>query len=128
MERDEIEQALRMEDALNEMGLSMYTDDWAAKILAFMYCLNGTSEVIMTNPALNFAIQCCMKKLYPENRINATLAMMLLDHIKELREKGLQTLWINDIAVRYGLTDINQLWNTAGYSGDAQRNNTNEPG
>ena len=41
---DEIEQGLRFEGALNQLGLSMYTDEWAAKVLAFVYYLHGTDE------------------------------------------------------------------------------------
>jgi hypothetical protein len=116
MDGADIEQGLRMEEALNKMGLSMYTDEWAAKVLAFTYCLNGTDEVVVTNPALNFAIQCCFKKLYPAGRINNTLAGIMLDYIKELQEKGLATPWINDVFKRYGLTGVKQMWSDAGYN------------
>ncbi len=116
MDQRDIEPGLRMEEALNKMGLSMYTDDWAAKVLAFTFCLNGTDEVVVTNPALNFAIQCCFMKLYPENRINNELAVMMLEYVKELRAKGLKTPWINDVFTRYGLTGVKQMWSDAGYN------------
>ena len=126
MEGADIEQGLRMEEALNKMGLSMYTDEWAAKVLAFTYCLNGTDEVVVTNPALSFAIQCCFKKLYPENRINPMVAGMMLEYVQELREKGLATPWIDDVFNRYGLTGVKRMWSDAGHNEGLPQKEWNE--
>jgi hypothetical protein len=115
MMEDEILLGLRMEEELNKLGLSMYTDEWAAKVLAFTCCLNGTDEVVVTNPGLCFAIQCCFKKLYPDSKLNPALGEMVVKYIKELRQNGLETEWIDEIFKRYGLTGVRRMWSDAGY-------------
>lgn len=114
MDRDDIEQGLRMEEVLNKMGLSMYTDEWAAKVLAFVHCMRGTDEVIVTNPALHFAIECSFKKLYANQRLNPDFWELMQRYMKELEADGLRTPWLHDIAKRYGLNDLKGMWENAG--------------
>jgi hypothetical protein len=112
---DEIQQGIRMEEALNKLGLSMYTDEWAAKVLAFVNALKGTEEAVATNPALFFAIQCSFNKLYPDHRLNPLMVGLLNNYSRELAHKGLQTPWLKDIAARYELKDLREMWENAGY-------------
>jgi hypothetical protein len=115
MDGADIKQGLRMEEALNKMGLSMYTDEWAAKVLAFVNALKGTDEAVATNPALFFAIQCSFNKLYPDQRLNPAMVDLLQAYGRELAEKGLDTPWLNDIAKRYELDNLRAMWQNAGY-------------
>jgi hypothetical protein len=111
----DIEQGLRMEEAFNKLGLSMYTDEWAAKVLAFVNALKGTDEAVATNPALFFAMQCSFNKLYPNERLNPAMVDLLNTYSRELADKGLQTPWLKDIARRYALDDLRGMWENAGY-------------
>ena len=106
--------AFDLEAAMRQLGLSLYTNEWAAKVLAFTHCLGGCDEVVLTNPALRFAIDASFRKLYPNNRLDAAFLNLMQDHIKELKQKGLATPWLADIAKRYGLGDLREMWEKAG--------------
>jgi hypothetical protein len=109
------EHGFNLEGALNQLGLSLYTDEWAAKVLAFVNALKGTDEAVATNPALFFAIQCSFNKLYPDQRLNPAMVDLLNTYSRELADKGLQTPWLKDIAKRYELDDLRAMWMNAGY-------------
>ena len=115
MDRGDIEQGLRMEEALNKLGLSLYTDEWAAKVLAFVCALKGTDKAVVTNPALFFAIQCSFNKLYPGQRLNPAMVNLLNAYSRELAEKGIETEWLKEIAERYELKNLPRMLRNAGY-------------
>lgn len=104
-----------LEAALNGLGLSLYTDEWAAKVLAFMHCLGGTSTVVVKNETLKFAIDCSFNKLYPNQRLNAAVLDLMQQYIKELKEQGLNTPWLHEIGKRYNIKDLPGLWERAGW-------------
>lgn len=106
--------AFNLEDALNGLGLSLYTDEWSARVLAFVHCLNGSDEVVITNPRLKHAIDCAFNKLYPQQRLRPSMFYLMQACITELESHGLDTPWLHEIAARYGLSDLEEMWKRAG--------------
>ncbi len=100
----QIEQGLRFERMLNLLGLSMYTDEWACKVLAVAYWLDGKNEAVVLNPAFHFAIRCSQQKLKitEERSPDPELVRQLMDYIKELKQDKEQTDWLKEVSERYG--------------------------
>jgi hypothetical protein len=102
---DEIEEGLRFEAMLNQLGLSMYTDEWAAKVLAYTYYLQGTNEEVVANAAFSFAIRCSLHKLKTgdNGKFYFGLLNLILKHVKELTEQGSSVSWVKEMLQRYNL-------------------------
>ena len=105
MNEDQIQQGLRFEAALNELGLSMYTDDWACKVLAVAYWLDGKSEAVILNPAFHFAIRCSQQKLklHEGGTPDSETTKRLMGYIEELKLESKVTAWVGEVFKRYDL-------------------------
>lgn len=99
-----MEGGFNLEAAFNSIGLSLYTDEWSCKVLAFAFCYGSECEAVVLNPALNFAIQTAQQKLNikGEEQPDIQRAPMLMKYIQELRKQGKETPWLKDIYKRYG--------------------------
>lgn len=105
MNEREIEQGLRFEAMLGKLGLSMYTDDWACKVLAVAYWLDGKSEAVILSAAFHFAIRCSQQKL---NLIEGCTPdplqlTRLLSFVEELQQDDEMTPWLHEVYERYDL-------------------------
>ncbi len=103
----QIEEGLMFERSFNKLfGLSMYSDDFACKLLAFCYTFGGLMEAVVVHPGLNFAIRCSQEKLNIKGGEipNAELMPLLHQYINEICDNGSKTPWLKEIADRYKLT------------------------
>lgn len=102
----QIQNGLDMEASFNSIGLSMYSDDLATKLLAFSLVFGGGMEAVTQNAALNFAIRASGKKCKIEGGCipDARLLKMIQDRIADLGDNGTNTEWLREIEERYHLS------------------------
>lgn len=101
---------LQFEEALNQIGASMMTDDFACKLLAWLNVIGGYTELTVINPAVNGGIQIAQKKLniYGGEIPNQRLMPMLLQRIQELKSFQEETTWLDEIYDRYPVLKPNK--------------------
>ena len=58
-----IETGLAMQRSMMQLGMSMYTPDFACKLLAYTLCFGGANEAVVQNAKLYFAIRACAELL-----------------------------------------------------------------
>lgn len=51
------------EQGFNCLGLSLYSEDFAARLLAWFHAVGGNNEAVVLNPALCAALRICGAKL-----------------------------------------------------------------
>lgn len=113
--------AAMMQQAFEQIGMSMMSDDFAAKVLAFVYIFG--SELCVLHEGLNAGIMIAQQKanLYGGNIPNATMLPLIQQRIKELewafkiekmsREEYIEAVpgliegvsWMHEIYDRYQL-------------------------
>lgn len=93
-----------MEEAFNNIGLSMMSDGFAAKLLAYVYVLGGGNEAVVYHTGLNAGIKIAQQKfnLYGGQVPNVKLLGLLQQRIKEI-EANEKVEWLNEIYERYNL-------------------------
>lgn len=94
---------LLLEASLNQIGASMMNDDFACKLLAWLYVIGGNTELTVTHSGVNAGILIAQKKLklYGGEVPNIKLLVPLQQRIKELETAKENTLWLNEIHERY---------------------------
>jgi hypothetical protein len=100
-----IEDALDMQRGLMSVGLSMYTEDFACKLLAYTLCFGGSNESVVQNLKLHFAIRACAELLNIKGGEipDAGQMPMLQQRINEIGEHGSKVEWLKEIAERYSI-------------------------
>lgn len=76
----------QFEEAFNQFGYSMMTDDFAAKLLAYVLQMGGGNEAVVTHYGLNAGIQIAQQKfnLYGGEVPNHDLLKLFQQYNKEL--------------------------------------------
>ncbi len=54
---------VNFERAMNHVGLSLYTDEFAAELLAWFYHFGGSNEAVVHDDVLSQALEVCARKL-----------------------------------------------------------------
>lgn len=98
-----IETGLDMQRGMMQMGLSMYTPDFACKLLAYTLCFGGSNEAVVQNVKLHFAIRACAEllKIRGGEIPDAALLTVLQQRINELGHSGSRVEWLKEITDRY---------------------------
>lgn len=98
--------AAQLEGAFNSIGCSMIPDDFAAKLLAYVYVMGGGNEAVVTHQGLNAGISIAQKKfnLYGGETPNSDGIKLIKHYTNELERLGLCTPWLWDIFKRYALS------------------------
>lgn len=96
---------IQLENALNEIGCSMMSDDFAAKLLAFVLVMGGEYEEVTHHKGLNAGIQIAQRKfnIYGGEIPYNTGCHLIGKYSVELADKWTQTEWLNEIARKYDL-------------------------
>jgi len=100
-----IETGLAMQRSMMQLGMSMYTEDFACKLLAYTLCFGGANEAVVQNAKLYFAIRACAELLnikggeIPDEK----LMPVLQQRINELGHGGSKVEWLKEITDRYGV-------------------------
>jgi hypothetical protein len=109
-----METGLAMERELKSLGLSMYGDDIASKILAYVAVYGGGNEAVTQNAAFCFAILACKEKF---NLIGGEVPIkvdLLVSRIDELARLGGECSWLIEVVERYSLhkpgTDLKKIY------------------
>ncbi len=99
--------AQQLEEAFNQVGSSMMSMNFAAKLLAYVYVMGGGNEAVVYNEALNAGIAIASQKFHinggevPEARAIPVIRAF----IKELEREGDNTPWLQQIFTRYNITN-----------------------
>lgn len=97
--------AQQLEEAFNAVGATMMTDDFAAKLLAYVYVMGGGNEAVTMNEGLNAGIAIAQQKFNIKGGETPTAqAIPLIQrYTKELENTGDDTHWLEEIFTRYQL-------------------------
>lgn len=100
--------AQQLEEAFNQIGTSMMSDEFAAKLLAFTYVLGG--EVTVLHEGLNAGIAMASQKFNIKGGEipHADKLPILNKYIKEMEEGYDKTPWLSEIYTRYNITSANE--------------------
>ena len=100
-----IETGLAMQRSMMQLGMSMYTPDFACKLLAYTLCFGGANEAVVQNAKLYFAIRACAELLNIKGGEipNPNLMPVLQQRINELGQGGSRVEWLKEITDRYDL-------------------------
>ncbi len=100
-----IETGLAMQRSMIQLGMSMYTPDFACKLLAYTLCFGGANEAVVQNAKLHFAIRACAELLNIKGGEipNPNLMPVLQQRINELGQGGSRVEWLKEITDRYDL-------------------------
>lgn len=98
--------AQQLEEAFNQVGGSMMSLNFAAKLLAYTYVMGGGNEAVVYNEALNAGIAIASQKFnikgggIPDVRSIPVIRAFVL----ELEREGDNTKWLQEIYTRYNIT------------------------
>jgi hypothetical protein len=105
------ELANQLEQAFNQIGTSMMSDDFCSKLLAYVYVMGGGNEAVVMHSGLNAGIRIAQEKANIKGGEipNAKLLPLIQERIKELegsyKEGKYQCAWLTEIYERYNFTD-----------------------
>lgn len=97
--------AQQLEETFNQVGSSMMSMNFAAKLLAYVYVMGG-NEAVVYNEGMNAGIAIASQKFkikggeMPEARAIPVIRAF----IKELEREGDNTPWLKEIFNRYNIT------------------------
>lgn len=99
--------AQQLEEAFNQVGSSMMSMNFAAKLLAYVYVMGGGNEAVVYNEGMNAGIAIASQKFkikggeIPEARAIPVIRAF----IKELEREGDNTPWLKEIFNRYNISN-----------------------
>jgi hypothetical protein len=105
-----LQEAREMEAAFNSIGVSMMSDDFAAKLLAYVSVMGGGNEAVVTNKKLLAGIGIAQQKFnikggeVPDaNGITLFQKYVaeLETYIKESKEPFADDFWLKEVFDRY---------------------------
>ncbi len=101
----QVDNALDVESAFNSIGLSMYSDLFACRLLAWLLVFGGSYEAVTQNKGMLFAIKACQKKLniYGGESPKGELLQVFQKSVREIGDNGANVDWVKEIFVRYNL-------------------------
>jgi hypothetical protein len=100
-----------LEQAFNQIGASMMTDDFAAKLLAYVFVMGGGNEAVVCHEGLSAGIFMAQRKfnVFGGEVPRAEGVALMNKYIKELEssyENGeYRAEWLSEIYKRYDLGD-----------------------
>lgn len=94
-----------MEAALQSIGLSMLGADFAAKLLAWVYCMGGGNEAVTHHPRIMAEAAAARRKfrIMGGERPDAAGVALFRARVAELEAGGDATPWLGEIYRRYGI-------------------------
>lgn len=97
--------AADLENAFNQFGASMMTDDFAAKLLAYVYVMGGGNEAVTLQEGLHAGICIAQEKFHIRGgEVPLAKGVVLIRrYVFELEKKELHCPWLSEIARRYNL-------------------------
>lgn len=97
--------AAQLEASFNQFGASMMRDDFAAKLLAYVYVMGDENKAVVLHQGLHAGIRIAQQKfnLYGGEVPSAVGVRLLQKYIPELERKGLHCPWLSEIEKRYNL-------------------------
>lgn len=95
--------ASQLEEAFNNVGSSMMSDDFASKLLAWLYVEGGDSEIVTHNERLvtGFAIAQQKFKILGGETPNTHGVKLIQERVKELKEGNYS--WVREIEEKYNV-------------------------
>lgn len=97
--------AADLENAFKQIGASMMRDDFAAKLLAYVYVMGGGNEAVTVHEGLHSGIRIAQEKFNLKGGevpdINGIL--LIQKYVYELEHKELHCPWLSEIEERYNL-------------------------
>lgn len=69
---------MQMEEMLNQIGSSLYSEEFACELLAWFHVFGGNNEAVVLNKGLNSALMTCSKKLNIEGGETPKPELMIL--------------------------------------------------
>lgn len=99
--------AQQLEEAFNQVGSSMMTNGFAAKLLAYTYVMGGGNEAVVYNEAMNAGIAIASQKFCIKGGEipKAHSIPIIKTYIRQLEERGDDTPWLNEIYDRYNINN-----------------------
>lgn len=110
-----------LEQAFEQIGMTMMTDDFAAKLLAYVYVMGGGNEAVVLHKGLNAGIGVAQQKanLKGGEIPNAKMLPLIQMYIKELelaeknpahkeywyKNPSRAVPWLKEIYTRYELVE-----------------------
>ena len=97
--------AQQLEEAFNQVGASMMSLNFAAKLLAYVYVMGGGNEAVCYNEALNAGIAIAQQKFNIKGGETPMLKSIpvIKAFIKELECLGDDCPWLQQIYSRYNI-------------------------
>jgi len=108
------ELAINFEQAFNSVGMSLMNDDFAAKLLAYVYVMGGGNESVTQNPSMSAGIAIAQQKfnLFGGEAPSKKGIELIKKYVAEL-ENGIEKIdfhaekcnveWLNEIFERYDI-------------------------
>lgn len=95
----------QLEQAFNNIGSSMMSDDFACKLLAYLYVMGGGNEAVTMHEGLNAGIAIAQQKLNIKGGEvpHARFIPIFQKRVAELEKDMEQTEWLKEIYTRYDL-------------------------
>jgi hypothetical protein len=99
--------ARELEQAFNQIGASMMSADFAAKLLAYVYLMGGGNEAVTMHEGLNAGIAIAQQKfnLSGGETPDAEGVVLIKKYVTELEKGWEKTIWLDEIFNRYNLTN-----------------------
>lgn len=97
--------AADLENAFNQIGDSMMRDDFAAKLLSYVYVMGGGNEAVTIHEGLHAGIRIAQEKfrLKGGEVPDANGVLLIQKYVYELERKELHCPWLSEIEKRYNL-------------------------
>lgn len=97
--------AQQLEEAFNQVGGSMMSMNFAAKLLAYVYVMGGGNEAVVYNETLNAGIAIASQKFNIKGGEIPEWKSIPVIHafVNELERRGDDTPWLQEIFSRYNI-------------------------
>lgn len=97
--------ASQLEASFEGIGCSMMKDEFAAKLLAFLYVMGGGNEAVTFNTDLVAGIHIAQKKfnMYGSEYATPDGITLIKKYVKELEKERGKCEWLDEIEKRYDI-------------------------
>jgi len=95
--------AVQLEQSFNNIGATMMSDHFAAKLLAYVYVNGGNNEMITHHEGLGAGIAIAQQKfnLFGGEIPTRHGVELINKYVKELELNGKETVWLFELEDRY---------------------------
>ncbi len=110
MSSESFKLAQDLEKAFQSIGSTMMSDDFACKLLAYVYHMGGGNEAVVHHEGLNAGIAVAQQKLnlFGGEKPNTKMLPSLQSRIREIESLDDKTPWLHEIFDRYNLNKSNK--------------------